>query len=293
MSEGAQFGNAFILRPYAGFATDNQDRTNAIQFSPAGTKLDGSAGSTGYSPVLVNGIKAPIGARLLLWIPTVQPTYDAEAPTFYTYALVWRLRNLFDFRKSRKPFHFVARGEGAPNYGPNPDPIAEPRIVIPAAFETIIYQPEQPALDVQPTDPISWAVSQAFRSDLITSRNGSGAPNGFPDQQLLPVYDTTNPDMPVLGQISQGVLPSQTVQSNYTGYLPSFLVYDTICKGDDLVVLVYKNNTAVPEAPGAWDFDVDGVDYAFNQLFGSTPPIPGQPEAEKPQVGIYAMFGHT
>lgn len=120
----AQFGIARILRPwngalsltgpYEGQPVSTQIMLTEVLTSPGGAPLDPFAetGSAGYASNLIKGLDVPIGSRVILWLPAIQSGGIVDFR--YSWSITWRLRNVYDYRNARMPFHFPKQGEGVP-----------------------------------------------------------------------------------------------------------------------------------------------------------------------------------
>lgn len=231
-----QFSKSFITRPFAGFETVYTalvPATTPVQFTEGGQALDPQAGKPGYDPNLVRGLGVPMGARVLLWIPNV----FAQAGVVvipYIWKLTWRLRNVFDFRQSRIPYHYPKQGEGVPDG-------ASPRTVIPAANHVIIVNQAEPG-----------GVGVMTQNVRIEQLRPEPAAVG---QDLLPLLPGGG-----TGVIQQGLLDPATFGPN-TPFKPLYVPVEVAAAGDELLIGVLR------DSGGNWDFA--GIDLTFANLFGS------------------------
>lgn len=249
----AQFTWASIIKPFPGFEAVYQGQSHAIPIAFPGVR-DPRAGTDGFSPNLLAGIKVPLGARLLIEIPVA---VLAPNVAFYDYTFVWRLRNVRDFRVDRTPFHFPRQSPGAPD---STVPPAQPRFVIPAATDVILYEQAEPAAF---GNGVMRVVKQVYR---IGDGGGAGDP-------LLP--DGAN------GIYQQGVLDPATAGAQAAGD-PIFQPIWCDVMGDELIVTV---NPVPTEPVGTWDFA--GVDLPFSNIYGTG-------NGAHPvfrDIGIYVMTG--
>jgi hypothetical protein len=232
----AQFTKSFILRPYTGFETDYTPAVPSqtpVQFSEGGEPLDPQAGKPGYDPRLVRGLGVPMGARVLIWLPIVFAQVG-PTPISYVWRLTWRLRNVFDYRKSRIPFHYPKQGEGVPDAG-------SPRTVIPAAYHSIIVNQAEPA-----------GVGVMTQNVRIEQFRPEPAAAGT---DLLPLLPGGGP-----GILQQGLLDPAAFGPN-TPFKPLYLPVEVAAVGDQLMI------GALRDSGGNWDFA--GIDLTFANLFGS------------------------
>ena len=110
----AQFGVARVIKPFPGFESVYQGQPVSTPIAFPGT-LDDDAGKPGFDPNLLKGIPVPLGSKILLWIPTAfnqTPAGDFQNVVDYKYKFLFRLRNLRDFRESRKAYHFPKNSPG-------------------------------------------------------------------------------------------------------------------------------------------------------------------------------------
>jgi len=132
----AQFGNGIILRPFDNFQTvyNGVSALTPIMWSPGGQPLDDAAGQPGYSPHFLKGMAVPLGARVVLWLPVFGTVSSPINP--YSWQLFWRVRNLFDFRQNRVPFHLPKQSPGVADTTPV---TGGPRVLIPACYQSVMY----------------------------------------------------------------------------------------------------------------------------------------------------------
>jgi hypothetical protein len=269
-----QFALTAILRPYVGF----DDQTGAvgsyqgvngltpIMFTEGGVPFDAQAGTPGYSKRLVKGLNVPYGARVSIWIPQVLTN-----GINYDFHIVWRQRNVFDYRTQRVPFHYPKQGLGVPDTTVGDQP--PDRVIIPAAIHTIL---------VNASDYSNKSVGQtrvqgeAFRS---TDFGNIGQPLG----PQVPGVSAPDP----MAIIQQGLLPASS------GYLPSYQVIELQAMGDEMLVGVEKlGDTAFGGVVQTWDFTTIQNDLNFSFLFGTAPPnafgLTGGPFVD---IGIYVNVG--
>ena len=252
MGNDAQMGIVRVLRPYSTFATVYDGRTvtdNLIALSEGNNPLDPLAGQAGHDSRLVQGIPGSLGAKCLLWLPNLSWRQGMTLYS-YVYTLNWRLRNVYDHRQQhRTPYHYPKQGVGIPETLID----AGPRVVIPAAVNSIMYVQAEPA------------GAQAIATNNLRHENfrhGGSAVAG----------NIINPDGSI-GVIQQGVTASQASGSHVR---PGFTAYELVFGGDELVIEISRE-TAEGAQP-VWDFD--GADTAFAALFG-----------DYPDLGVYVLVG--
>lgn len=251
-----QFGIVRVLRPFPGFEAvyEGQSASIPIMLTEAGVALDPRAGQAGYSPSLVAGIPTPIGSRVLLWLPITGYLSSIEPVTIstYRYEFIWRMRNTHDFRLDRQPYHYPKQGIGVPDSSFVP---ASPRVVLPAASNTITY------IQTEPVTPLGRAVNNVRSEDL----NFGSSNNALP---LLP--DGTE------GVIQQGVADPAT----FTGAsAPLYQAHELQALGDELLIGILRTDT-----PENWGFTnalfPANSDLLLSQLF-----------AAGDDVGVYITTG--
>jgi hypothetical protein len=194
----ARFGIPDIMRPINNFDTVLEG-VSAVNGSfglfPSadgpGRPLDEAAesGQDGYDPTLIRAARVPYGSRVVVWVPHLYYQDSAETLAPYTWVFIWRLRNLFDFRNFRKPYHFPKQTPGVPVGGAT-------RLIIPAANQSVVYSREEPdpavnarAVQLLITESYQCAGQAAKRPWLdagVTNgkiEQGFGLPNVFPNQE--------------------------------------------------------------------------------------------------------------
>ena len=111
----AQFSMGRVFRPFSGFESVYEGVSVNTPIAIPGT-LDPNAGEPGYDPNLLAGIPMPMGSKALIWFPTIfnESAVSGLEIQPYRYSILWRLRNLRDFRGGRNPYHlpFQSLGEG-------------------------------------------------------------------------------------------------------------------------------------------------------------------------------------
>lgn len=261
----AQFGVARILKPFDNFEAvyQGQSLDLAIAF-PGG--LDPRAGQDGMAPNLMKGLEVPLGARLLVWIPVAVTDIGGQGITSeaYRYTFIWRMRNVRDFRTDRKPYHFPRQSPGAPDSTVVP---AEPRFVLPAAVDTILYEGAQPTADQEKS--LQTGYPQAY----VIGDLASFEPGG---EVLLPDGSS--------GIIQQGVLDPNVIPTFASGGA----IFQSLwldAAGDELIILAEAARSH--DAPAAWDFTDAALDLPFSDIYGTG----NGTHAIYPDVGIYVFSG--
>jgi hypothetical protein len=232
----AQFTTTRLLRPHEDFvATYNGQNANIpIMFTEGGVERDpnAEAGVTGYDANLVAGAEVPLGSRVLLWFPmmTAPPLPGQPEPANgYTWALVWRLRNLFDYRQNRKPWHIPTQEVGPTN-----------QVIIPASDHIITYVQAEPA-----------AIDTRSRGNVHAQN--VGAP--FYNQWLR----ATGITLPLLSDGNQGVIAqgqAWQIGVNVNVSWPSFFPFMITALGDELLVFLFRARADGDD----WAIQAGGVD---------------------------------
>jgi hypothetical protein len=266
-----QFSLTAILRPYAGFDAQTGgiecyqgvNGLTPIMFTEGGVVFDPQAGSPGYSKRLLKGLTVPYGARIVIWLPAQLPSANAFP---YNWNVIWRQRNVFDYRVQRIAFHYPKQGVGVadPTVGDQPSA----RVVIPACSHSIVATDPNPAS--------SGALSQVLSESFQPRFPGGGLP-------LAPQVSGIVPPDP-MAVISQGLFPN--LGSPIT-FEPTFLPIELQALGDELLLQVSK-----PFANGVWDFT--GGDLVFSFLFGTAiqPNAGGLPTGGPfLDLGVYVNVG--
>jgi hypothetical protein len=235
----AQFSVARIFRPFEGFEGVYSGQSVETPIAIPGN-LDPNAGKTGFDANLLAGIPMPMGAKAILWFPTIF-NFDISAGLTiqpYKYTILWRLRNLRDFRVDRAPYHFPQQSLGE-----------DSKFVIPSAVNPIISE-----------------------QMLVSSSTGGSSP--FAEKRLAPnevgiEYMTfrsaiANAPLTPAGNAAafQQGLAQGTVGSNRTVTFNPVQI-DVI--GDEMIILV--NREANPTAGSVWDFEF--ADQGFSAFFGT------------------------
>ena len=249
----AQFGTVRVLRPFPTFQTVYAGKSAdiPIMFTEDGQALDPFAqeGRPGYDPHLLAAVTVPQGARVVLWIPNL--TYDTgagDAP--YTWSFWWRYRSLADFLiDNQRPYHLPRRGPGVPDTSSG---LAQPRFVVPASNQTVVYVEAEPALS------LDRAVQNARSEDVNFGSDNLPLP-------LLPDAST--------GVMQQGVYDPAVVAS---ATQPGFQQHELSASADELLIGVSRSTAAVSN----WTFD--GADVGLVRLVGVNSAI---------DVGVYIATG--
>lgn len=270
----AQFGVARILRPYPHFEAvyQGQDADVPIMFTENGKALDSlaAAGTAGYDPQLVAGLSVPMGARIVLYIPFVAWLRGREVSTVnrYEWRILWRLRNVFDYRNARIPYHYPKQGQGVPDTSVVP-PASPVRVVLPAAHNPIVYAGNEPSQMIDGRFP---PANQSIYIEQLL-------PTNFPFLKR-----PLNPGG-VSGTIMQGVADPGNPIFGDTALVPEYIIHEVQAVGDEMLIAVRR--PVVDDAPD-WDFTAPpatGSDFLFSLELGNAS---GSIYSD---IGVYCFVG--
>jgi hypothetical protein len=223
-----------------------------IMFTEGGIALDDLAGTPGYSANLVRGLSVPLGSRVVVWLPQFQLP-SAEQYAEYAWLFMWRMRNTYDFRTSRRSYHYPKQGQGVPD---TTAPVGkQARVVIPGAYPTIIF-------NQSPATGGFFPVEQQVVTELFSPRPAPTSP---------PITPTGS-----IGEMQQGV--ADPAAFGVAAFVPTWQCVETQALGDELLVALYKG-------AGFWDLANGGADHILSVAFGNGS---GQ---EYPDLGVYVLPG--
>lgn len=253
----AQLGIKHVLRPFNNALTvyQGQPANYWMMLTEQPSGLDEFAGTPGYPANLLAGLRVPMGARIQIWLPHIYTAQvDPANVETYQFSLVYRLRNLVEYRNSptRGPWH-SPNSLGTPDTTPG---TGGPRVLKPAAYRSYAV-PQTP-----PADPPSQTREQVkvYPADLSPYAGNPAA--GSP---LAP--DGTQ------GVIQSGVLDPNIV-TPFTADSPFFDVINDVALGDELLIGVSRGTSKAAN----WDFT--GPDANFRIVFSSSV-----------NVGVYVFIG--
>jgi len=292
-----QFGLTAILRPYAGFdgqpaktpgSYEGEDGLYPVMLTEGGNATDALAGQPGYSPWLLRGLAVPFGARISIWIPILNYAGGNDG-TRYKWFVVWRQRNVFDYRYARIPFHYPRQSAGdqstlEPGYPLGP-PAGWPRVVIPAAGHAVIINDPNPDDQVSPgllVGSFSSLIQETIRADIR-----GGATNVFGSDQLYPLLPQTvvgAPNTPC-GEYQQGTI-NPSLGGAYI--FPGWLAYEVQAQGDEMLIGVYKDPASTSDV---WAFTSQADDAQMSRLLGSGYMNIGIHYGPFPDIGVYVNIG--
>ncbi len=253
----AQFGNAKLLRPAANYESIYQGNAfSPILLAENGLMLDPRAGESGYSNWLARGIPVPFGARIMLWFPAIIPQKKTPALVgVYQWKIMWRMRNLYDFRQSRIPFHIPKQSDGEASTLAGD---TGARVLIPAAAQTEI---------VSNANGIQSMYQEIYEpSNILASL------------PLLAVGQTMN--------LEQGVFDPGSPPPNMSALSvssPQWQLVEVQAQGDEMLLMVTRL-TLDSHTDLGWDFvsGVDHIDSTFGNFFRASD-----------STGVYVLAGST
>lgn len=239
-----QYGTQFIFRPQAGYQTlyDGANARRLLYLFPAVPgesvvqTVDPLAAEKipGYAENLARGLSVPMGSRVLVWLPS--PFYDdpldSNRRKGYEYVLIWRLRNLFDYRTNRRPYHI-------PSTTGQRDSVTNQTLVpIPAAVECITYGQNEPAGSL---------LNPAQANVHPLSLEAGGSPF------LGPLVEAPS----TFGPVQQGIL-DPAVSGAPIAEATGFVTFETTAKGDELLIGVRRSGGGAQ-----WNFAEGEIDEFF------------------------------
>lgn len=273
----AQFSIVHLLRPYANFEDDYQGQP-AYRRIMLSEVVSGSGGAAydeqaeravpGYDPTLIRALSVPLGARVLIWLPKINPV---RAGLMYRWTFSWRIRNIYDYRQNRKPYHLPKQ---APGYADTSGPTPQPRLVIPAAEQTVIYTQPEPANLATP-------VAQHARIEDVSASSGHTL-GGLP---FLPGGAT--------GTIQQGVLDPGSGLGVLFARPEFFWIHEVQAVGDELAIGLWREDPdpGGPTSEPNWDFtqpaNIDATASIFLGKGSTVAPVSGP----YPDLGVMVMVG--
>lgn len=281
VNASALFSNFATLRPFPDFMS-KYEGLNALE-TPIALPgvLDARAGSPGYDPALLAGQPVPMGSQVMVWLPRfTQPFYGATVTPTYNYQFVWRIRPLQDQTSDTSDLltgHFGRTLPGAPQdagASPNFPGDPGPRVVIPAAFETVQVTSSVVG------DPRSISVQTAMYQ--VAGIGNAASPYAAPILSSYPGAVVGAPKAGASAMLSQGLYPNgngSPVPTNDNAAFsggPQYVVAKTQALGDELIVLISR---ASQGGEANWDFETldKGLATMFNPSY--------------PNVGIYVATG--
>lgn len=248
--QDAQFSLVTTLKPFDNFEDVYQGQ-NVVSSIAFPGELDPRAKEEGFDPNLVKGTPVPLGSKLIIWIPAILRPVQGT-PNFslvdYQYSLIWRLRNVGDFKRDRRAYHVSQQTMGANNE------FVFPAAVNPLAYESSLFDTQAAAPEQGISSTRGYTETLIPKSIISAGVSGQGRSVGPP---LTPEGNT--------GALQQGVTTSAA--NSQVFYTP----YQVDCLGDELIILANRDDTQ----GDFWDFSTPsedppfgGIDHQFSLLYG-------------------------
>lgn len=264
-----------FLRPFPNFERVYQGKDGTLPIAFPGTlDLFAARSVQGYDPNLIAGITVPMGSRITIWIPQTIAGYIVNA--LYRYQIVWRLRNVRDYRAGQadgqvsatqnySSYHLTTSGLGQPEVNASPPSALNQRYFLPGSTRTVAFEQAEP--------PLGQAGVIHLTGELL-------------QPTLNPIWTQPLTPSGSLATWQQGTYVGSS-QANTGG--PSWLTFTCDADGDEMCLLAYKIPPEEGSTP-AWDFTTsDPGDLAFSNTFGNGN---GQ-NAPNPFTSILVMTGTT
>jgi hypothetical protein len=252
----AQLTNVTSVRPIKNFEAVYQGQDGTIPIAFPGV-LDPLAGSEGYAADLLAGISTPLGSRVLIEIPMVIDQY-LSVPT-YAYQLIWRLRNQNSFVQT------VTQGRQGAGYH------------IPSE------QLGRNEIQTHPTSQLFFIPGASDVEIFVGADPGGTSPGTLSvrQQRYIPKLGDSWVQ-PLTEAGDNGIWQQGAYQftSNVNCSGPTWFPISTVAQGDELMILVYKTNSAQ-------DWDFTGPDKGFSNTYGNNDG--GLPL--NPHIGILVATG--
>lgn len=259
----AQFTNVRILKPFPGFEAVYQGKSAGLPICFPGER-DPEAGRPGFDPNLMAGIKVPLGARVLLWIPMAVGAQGGFQE--YIYRVAWRYSTLRKYRSPgradipRAPYHMPVQSPGVPDTtgGGN-----APRVIVPASWRNVAFEQAEQA---SPSNG---------RVDLRPEEIAVVAPA---------LVDFAQPLLPdgSAGVVQQGVF--DPALDPVPAPMPGFQPFWFDAEGDEMLIFANRVNF---EEPVNWDFTDAAADLFFSNVYGTG----NGTHPDSRVVGIYLVTG--
>ncbi len=250
-----QWTMARFLRPFPNFERTYQGKDGTIPIAfPGDLDLFARERAPGYDPNLIGAITVPYGAQLKIWIPQTIAGTDVNA--LYQYQILWRLRNVKDFRigqaqgqvspvQTYASYHLATSGFGQPEVAGAQPNTPNARYFLPGASRTLVFPQTEPTVGAPGVVHLT--------SELIQPT--------IDPVWVQPLTPAGNP-----GVWQQGVYVGSS-HTNPGG--PSYLSFTCDAAGDEMSILAFK----IPPGEGPtppWDFTAASPgDLAFSNTYGN------------------------
>ena len=270
------FSNARFLNPINNFQSLYQGQLPDNFPIACPGERDFLAGKDGYAPNLLAGVPTKLGTRVVMWVPRILNGYGQETAS-YVYRVIWRLRPGTDI--DEEPGRAVSGSLGPTKIGAPQSDNGAKRFILPAATETVQFPADQrtyltsngsandvvapmgtpglaAAVTSEPDDPINVNIASAQYKPLGTANPGD---NESQDNYWVAPINKDFNGIDRLGAtdiVSQGVYGDLRGTDNQNaGYFggPSFVPWTTIAKGDEMIVLIFRDERQVSGSLN-WDF---------------------------------------
>ncbi len=245
-----------VLKPFPNFESRYQGVSGTFPIAFPGV-LDNfsAAGTEGYDPNLIAGMTVPLGSQISIWIPqTIEDGIAEEGPpivnALYQYQILWRMRSIKDYNVGQ------AKGQMTPtqdysSYHLRNNALGQPQ-----------SQGQDPALK-------RYFLAGAIETIVLTQTEPSGGvpvPSHLRGQYLQTVADPIwVPPLTPSGASAVWQQGAYTRSNTAACGGPSFLIYTTVARGDEMAILASKIDTDNP-----WDFTAtDPGDVAFSNTYGN------------------------
>lgn len=242
-----------------GLDPDAEAQVGRLQqvYSQNGKQYPIVASGEGISPYLICGLPVPAMATALIWIPSLEVSISNPA---YQYQFIWRIRSFRTAGQKRRPFHGRNSRPGPEDSGQNNyipalgtaawTGASALRYPILAAEDTLTYAQAEPAAGSSAEANVYW----------VRNSPHIGA------DYVPPVVRALDGTKVAYGQVSQGIIPDPTYG------VPSHFPITTMCKGDELCILVSRQ--AAGEGSANWNFN--GIDASISTVYGRGVQVNGQ-----------------
>lgn len=217
-------------------------------YSQNGKQYPIVASGEGISPYLICGLPVPAMSTALIWIPALETSVSNPA---YQYQFIWRIRSFKTAGSRRRPFHGRNSRPGPEDSGQNNyipalgtaawTGASALRYPILAAEDTLVYAQTEPTGGASAEANVYWLrntphINSDYVPPFVQSIDGANF---------------------AYGQVSQGLLPNPTYG------IPSHLPVTTMCKGDELCILVSR-----PAAGELSTWNFNGIDSSISSIYG-------------------------
>jgi hypothetical protein len=251
----AQVSMFQVIRPITNFEAVYEGKPGTVPIAFPGT-LDPQAGQPGFDANLLKGIPVPLGGRMLVQIPMTIDMYTSRA--IYGYQFLWRTRNQQAFRdaistnRQGVAYHLPSEELGRKERQGFPGEL----YFIPASSDVEIFEEAEPGTNVPAVLNVRQQIYVPKLADSWVQPLTAGGAGGVWQQGAYQFSSNVNCSGPT--------------------WFPLWLDVG----GDELLILVYKIDTAAP-----WAFGT--TDLGFSNTYGNN--AGGLPV--DPNIGILLATG--